>query len=88
MKPVNLLPQDAAPRAATGERAGSAYVIVGVLGALLLMVVGYVAGLQPGDHEDQRRRTPPSAKADALEPQAAQQDAFTDFAQIKQPAPR
>src|SRR5205085_10091049 len=39
---VNLLPAKHRPRTPTGEQQGSAYIVVGVLGGLLLMVVLYV----------------------------------------------
>jgi Tfp pilus assembly protein PilN len=42
VKPVNLLPQKHRPAAPTGERSGSAYIVLGVLGALLASVVLYV----------------------------------------------
>jgi Tfp pilus assembly protein PilN len=42
MKPVNLLPQKHRPAAPTGERSGSAYVVLGVLGVVLAAVVLYV----------------------------------------------
>jgi Tfp pilus assembly protein PilN len=42
VKPVNLLPQKHRPAAPTGERSGSAYVLLGVLGAVLACVVLYV----------------------------------------------
>jgi Tfp pilus assembly protein PilN len=42
MKPVNLLPDDLKPRQASGRMVGSSYVVLGVLGVLLLMAVGYV----------------------------------------------
>jgi Tfp pilus assembly protein PilN len=43
VRPVNLLPESSRPARATGARSGSAYVVVGVLVAALVMVVGYVA---------------------------------------------
>ena len=83
MKPVNLLPQEARRAQATGERSGSAYVIVGVLGALLLMVMGYVlVSNQVTSKSNQAAAA--DAKATQLEQQAAQKDAFTDFATIKE----
>ena len=82
MKPVNLLPQEARRTQATGERSGSAYVIVGVLGALLLMVVGYVVVSNQVTTKT-NRATAAEAKATALEAQASQKNAFTDFATIK-----
>jgi Tfp pilus assembly protein PilN len=42
VKPVNLLPQKHRPATPTGERSGSAYILLGVLGALLACVVLYV----------------------------------------------
>jgi Tfp pilus assembly protein PilN len=82
MRPVNLIPQEARRRPAGGQT-GSAYVVVGVLGALLLMVVGYVlvsnqATSRTNDAAAAR------AEADRLEQTAAQKSAFTSFAQIKQ----
>jgi len=82
MKPVNLLPQEARRAQATGERSGSAYVIVGVLGALLLMVMGYVlVSNQVTSKSNQAAAA--DAKATQLEQEAARKDAFTDFATIK-----
>jgi hypothetical protein len=82
MRPVNLLPQDQRRRP-TGARAGSSYVVVGVLGALLLMVVGYVlvtnqATSRSNDADAAR------AEADTLEQEAARKADFSSFAQIKQ----
>ena len=83
MKAVNLIPQDAAP-ARSGERrpAGSAYVVLGVLAVAALMAVGYVFTSQ---QRDQRQSDAAAAKRRGrqLEAQAAQQDAYTDFSQIK-----
>ena len=42
MRPVNLLPQDLRPRAGTGGRQGSAYVVLGVLGVLVVFMLLYV----------------------------------------------
>lgn len=42
MRAVNLLPEQYRPRRPSGSRAGGAYVVVGVLGALLLASVVYV----------------------------------------------
>ena len=82
MRPVNLLPQDQRRRP-TGARAGSSYVVVGVLGALLLMVVGYVlvtnqATSRTNDADAAR------AEANTLEQEAALKADFSSFAQIKQ----
>jgi Tfp pilus assembly protein PilN len=45
MKPVNLLPERHRPRTPTGGRQGSAYIVLGGLGALLIAVVIYVLTL-------------------------------------------
>jgi Tfp pilus assembly protein PilN len=42
MRPVNLLPQSARPYVASGGRSGGAYVVIGVLAALVLGVAAYV----------------------------------------------
>jgi len=82
MKPVNLLPQEARRRPA-GGRAGSSYVVVGVLGALLLMVLGYVVvSNQATSRSNDAAQA--EAEATALEQAAAQKAAFANFAQIKQ----
>lgn len=41
MNPVNLLPAKHRPRTPTGGQQGSSYIVIGVLGALLLMVLAY-----------------------------------------------
>lgn len=42
MKPVNLLPQSARPYETTGKGSGAAYVVIGVLTALVIAVAAYV----------------------------------------------
>ena len=42
MRPVNLLPDGQRPRYASGAMAGSAYVVLAVLAALLLAALAYV----------------------------------------------
>jgi hypothetical protein len=82
MKPVNLLPHDARRRPA-GGKAGSSYVVLGVLGALLLMVLGYVV---VSNQATSRTNEANQAEAEAtrLEQQAASKAAFSSFAQVKQ----
>ena len=82
MRPVNLLPQEARRRP-VGGRAGSSYVLVGVLGALLLMVLGYVVVSNQATSRDNKAAAA-EAQADALEQQAASRAAFANFAQIKE----
>ena len=82
MRPVNLLPQEARRRPA-GEKAGSSYVVLGVLGALLLMVLGYVV---VSNQATSRNNDASQAEAEAtrLEQEAQAKQAFSSFAQIKQ----
>ena len=82
MRPVNLLPQDQRRRPA-GGKAGSSYVVLGVLGALLLMVLGYVV---VSNQATSRTNDAAQAEAEAtrLEQQAAARAAFASFAQVKQ----
>lgn len=42
MRPVNLLPAKHRPHQPSGTKSGSAYMVLGVLGLLLLAIVGYV----------------------------------------------
>ncbi|MBN1530240.1 MAG: hypothetical protein JW895_14365 [Thermoleophilaceae bacterium] len=82
MKPVNLLPQEARRRPA-GEKSGSSYVVLGVLGALLVMVLGYVV---VSNQATSRTNDANQAEAEAtrLEQEAQAKAAFSSFAQIKQ----
>jgi Tfp pilus assembly protein PilN len=82
VRPVNLVPYDQR-RGPAGARSGSAYVVVGVLGALLVMLVGYVlssnqANARKGDAATAR------VEAERLEQEAQRRASYTDFAQIKQ----
>jgi Tfp pilus assembly protein PilN len=81
MKPVNHLPQEARRRP-VGGRAGSSYVLVGVLGALLLMVAGYVL---VSNQSTSRSNAAERARAEvhSLEQQTAARSDYTNFAQIK-----
>ncbi|MEA2408824.1 MAG: hypothetical protein QOE69_2943 [Thermoleophilaceae bacterium] len=83
MKAVNLIPGDQRRSRPSGERAGSGYVVLGVLAVLLVMAVAYV---MTGNsvNENKTKATQAQQQADALEAQAAQLDAFTDFASIKE----
>jgi Tfp pilus assembly protein PilN len=83
MKAVNLIPTEQRRVRATGDRSGSAYVLIGVLATLLVMVAAYVF---TASNVTDRQNKAAAAKAEAkrLEAQAAQSDSFTNFAQIKQ----
>lgn len=83
MKAVNLIPTEHRRVRATGNRSGSAYVLIGVLATLLVMVAAYV--FTAGNVTDrQNKAAAAKAEADQLEAQAAKSKSFTNFAQIKQ----
>jgi Tfp pilus assembly protein PilN len=83
MKAVNLIPTEQRRVRATGNRSGSAYVLIGVLATLVVMVAAYV--FTAGNvTERQNEAAAAKAEADRLEAQAAKSDSFTNFAQIKQ----
>ncbi|MEX2253565.1 MAG: hypothetical protein WD649_05380 [Thermoleophilaceae bacterium] len=83
MKAVNLLPEEYRPRVSKGDRAGGAYVVLGVLGAVLVAVVVYVLTLnQIGSREDaiaeaKRETAAAEARSQALKPVA-------NFLQVKE----
>ena len=83
MKAVNLIPTEQRRVQATGQRAGSSYILLGVLATLLVMVAGYVF---TSNNVTKRQNDAAVAKAEAdrYEAQAAQRKDFTNFAQIKQ----
>ena len=83
MKAVNLIPSDRRSAQATGERSGSAYVVVGLLATLLVMAVAYVFTANNAT-DNQNKAAAAKAEADQLEAKAAQRHSFTDFAAIKQ----
>jgi Tfp pilus assembly protein PilN len=82
MRPVNLLPYDQR-RGPTGARSGSAYIVVGVLGALLVMLVAYVLS---SNQLNSRQSDAAVARlqAERLEREAQDRVSFTNFAQIKE----
>ena len=83
MKAVNLIPTEQRRVQATGQRAGSSYILLGVLATLLVMVAAYVF---TSNNVTKRQNDAAVAKAEAdrYEAQAAQRKDFTNFAQIKQ----
>ena len=83
MKAVNLIPGDQRRATPTGNQSGGAYVVLGVLGVLLVMAVAYV--LTSNSVNDKTTKAAEAGQqADALEAQATQLDAYTDFASIKE----
>jgi Tfp pilus assembly protein PilN len=82
VRPVNLIPDERRRRSGTG-RSGSAYVVLGVLGALLVMAVAYVL---TSNHVNDRKTQAAEARqeADGLEAQANTLNSFSDFSMVKQ----
>jgi Tfp pilus assembly protein PilN len=83
MKAVNLIPTDQRRAQATGERAGGAYVVLGVLTVLLMLALAYVVTAN-SVNDNKSKAAKASQQADALEAQASQLDSFTDFASVKE----
>ena len=83
MKAVNLIPTDQRRAQSSGARAGSSYIVLGVLAVLLLMVAGYVL---TSNNVNQSKSDAAEAKAEAdqLEAEVAARGAYTDFAQLKE----
>jgi Tfp pilus assembly protein PilN len=80
---VNLLPTKHRPRTPTGRQQGSAYVVVGVLGALLLLVVFYVLTVNGvNTRKDQVAR----AKAETAQARAraGALSSYGDFSKVKE----
>ena len=82
MKPVNLLPDQHRPHVAGGQ-SGSAYVVLGVLGVLLVMVIGYVFTTN-SVNDKKSKTTVAKQEADRLEAQVKDLGPFGDFSQVKQ----
>ncbi len=82
MRAVNLLPEQHRARVSKG-RAGGAYVAIGVLAALPVMVTVYVlTANQVSSRQAQEAKV--SQEAQELEARTASLDRFGDFSQIKQ----
>jgi Tfp pilus assembly protein PilN len=83
MKPVNLLPTKDRPRTPTGTKQGSSYVIIGVLGAILVMTLIYVSTV---NDINSRRGAVAKAKAETLQAQARADSlsSYGNFRQVKQ----
>jgi Tfp pilus assembly protein PilN len=82
MRPVNLLPESQRRRD-PGARAGSSYVVVGVLSALLVMTLAYVlVSNQVTSRNDEAAAA--SAEAERLEARVGALGAFGDFTQVLQ----
>jgi hypothetical protein len=83
MKPVNLVPSEQRRARPTGNRSGGAYVVVGLLATLLVMVAAYVVTANKVT-ENTNDAAAAKAEADRLEAEAAKRASFTNFADIKE----
>jgi len=83
VKAVNLIPSEQRRARPTGNRSGGAYVVLGVLATLLVMVAAYVVTANKVT-ENQNDAAVAKAQADRLEAEAAKRASFTNFADIKQ----
>jgi Tfp pilus assembly protein PilN len=83
VRAVNLLPAKHRPRAASGERQGSAYYVLGGLAVVLIAVVAYVLTV---NSINSKRDGVAKANAEATQYQAdaGQLSSYGDFAQVKQ----
>jgi hypothetical protein len=83
VKAVNLIPNEQRRAKPSGENAGSAYAVVGVLVVLLALAVTYVM-TSNSVNDNKSKAEAAKQQADALEAKSSQLDPFTDFAAIKQ----
>jgi Tfp pilus assembly protein PilN len=81
VRAVNLIPRDQRRRGSIEGDGKTAPIVLGVLGALLVMVVVYVLTSNTITERKSDAKTA-SAEADRLEARAGKQTGYTDFAQI------
>jgi Tfp pilus assembly protein PilN len=83
MKPVNLLPAKSRPRTPTGSLQGSSYIVIGILGALLIMTLVYVTTV---NGISSKKTAVARAKAETQQAQARAGSlaGYGNFSQIKQ----
>ena len=82
MKAVNLIPSEHRRAAPSGNGAGGAYVVLGVLAVLLVMAVAYVMSTN-SVNDNKSKAAAARQEADAAEAKTKQLGSFTDFASIK-----
>jgi Tfp pilus assembly protein PilN len=80
---VNLLPAKHRPRTPTGGQQGSAYVVVGVLGALLVLVVFYVLTIN-GVNTNKGRVAEAKAATARAQARASELGPYGNFSQVKE----
>ena len=82
MRAVNLLPERHRPRRPTGGHRGSAYVVLGALGAVLVGVLLYVLTLN-SINTDRNQVTEAKAETTRLQAQAQQLGPYGNFDKVK-----
>ena len=83
MNPVNLLPAKHRPRTPTGGQQGSAYIVVGVLGVLLLLVVFYVLTVN-GVNTRKEQVARANAETAQAKARAGALSSYGDFSKVKE----
>jgi Tfp pilus assembly protein PilN len=82
VRPINLIPESERPARATGSKSGSAYVVIGVLAGLLVLVALYVL---TSNQVNTRKEQAVEAKKEAAEAEtrAGALGEFGDFSKVK-----
>jgi Tfp pilus assembly protein PilN len=82
MRSVNLLPEDMRPRRTSGAMAGSSYALLGVLGVLFVMLVGYVLTTN-SINSKQTQIAEVEQETEAAQARVAELASYEEFARIK-----
>ena len=83
MRPVNLLPEELRPRQRTRAGRGPAHVVLGLLGALLVLVAVYAMSLnQVNSHKTDIAHA--KSEIERVKAETSASDAFGDFHAIKE----
>ena len=82
MRPVNLLPSRYRPARASGERRGIAYIAIGTLAVVLLMLLLYVV-TQNGINDAKDKTAQAEAETAAAQAKIGQLQPYGNFAQLK-----
>jgi Tfp pilus assembly protein PilN len=82
LRPVNLLPPRYRPARASGERPGIAYIAIGALAVLFVMVLLYVVTVNDID-EAENKTAQAQAEQQAAQARIGQLQAYGDFASLK-----
>jgi Tfp pilus assembly protein PilN len=82
VRPINLIPESERPARATGSKSGSAYVVLGALAGLLVLVVLYVL---TANQVNTRKQQTVEAKQEAAEAEAraGALNGFGNFSKVK-----